>query len=76
MVTEVAVQFGAVSPDPHRNVAEVFRLAPVAKPLAPVIAANVAEVPGAKLRVSGVAFGPMVGVSAELAFNVVESVTT
>ena len=56
--------------------AAVFKAAPVANPPLPVIAANVAEVPAAKLNVSGVAFGPMVGVNVELAFMPVESATT
>ena len=40
----------------------MFKAAPVANPPAPVIEAKEDEVPAAKLKVSGVAFGPIVGV--------------
>ena len=61
-MTVVAVQFGAVSPVPHRKVEAVLRLAPVANPLAPVIVLNEAVAPAVKVKASGVALGPIVGV--------------
>ena len=76
MTVAVSVQFGAVSPVPHKYVPKVLRAAPAAIPLFPVIVRKEAVAPAAKVKASGVAFGPIVGVIKAFVYCPKASATT